>query len=208
MQNISNVILDLGGVLLNLDFGRTGKAFTDLGIKDFEAHYTMFKGSPLFDDLETGRISEAAFFDGFRKLTGAALTDAQITGAWNAMLLDFPKKRMAYLRQLRGKYRLFLLSNTNAIHYKAFQQIFRKDIGLGSFDDCFDKAYYSHLIGARKPEKEVFSRILDEQRLNPKKTLFIDDLAQNLEGAKAVGMQTLHLKHPETLESLGVSIGL
>lgn len=208
MQNISNVILDLGGVLLNLDFGRTTKAFTDLGINDFEAHYTMFKGSPIFDDLETGKISEAAFFDEFRKLTGVPLTDVQITGAWNAMLLDFPKKRMAFLRQLRGKYRIFLLSNTNAIHYKAFQEIFRREIGLGSLNDCFDKAYYSHLIGIRKPEKEAFSLILDEQRLNPKKTLFIDDLAQNLEGAKAVGMHTLHLRHPETLESLEESRGL
>jgi FMN phosphatase YigB (HAD superfamily) len=202
MQNVSAVILDLGGVLLNLDYNLTKKAFTDLGIQDFDAYYTHFKASPLFDDLETGRVSDAAFYDGLRNLSGLALTDAQIERAWNAMLLDFPVKRLAFLRALRGKYRLFLLSNTNAIHYRAFQEIFRKAAGQGSLDDCFDKAYYSHLMGARKPETEAFSRIVDEQGLNPRKTLFIDDLALNLEGAKAVGMQTLHLRYPETVESL------
>jgi HAD superfamily hydrolase (TIGR01509 family) len=204
MQNISTVILDLGGVLLNLDYGLTKKAFVDLGISDFDTYYTQFKGSSLFDDLETGRISNKAFFDGLRKLSGVSLTDDQITRAWNAMLLDFPPKRVAFLRQLRGKYRLFLLSNTNDIHYQAFQQSFRKATGLGSLDECFDKAYYSHLMGTRKPEAEAFNRILKEQGLNAGRTLFIDDTAINLEGAKVVGMQTLHLRHPETVESLGL----
>jgi FMN phosphatase YigB (HAD superfamily) len=200
MKNISALILDLGGVLLNLDYGRTKQAFRDLGIPDFDVHYTQFKGSALFDDLETGRVSNDAFYENFRKLSGLSLSDGQIRTAWNAMLLDFPATRAELLKTLRKKYRLFLLSNTNAIHYDAFQEIFRRDTGLDSLDACFEKAYYSHLIGERKPGPEPFRLILDEQGLEPGSTLFIDDTLVNLQGAQTVGMQTAHLQAPTTLE--------
>ena len=204
MQNFSAIIFDLGGVLLNLDYGRTRQVFMDLGVEDFDGHYTQFKGSPLFDDLETGKVSDLAFYEDFRRLSGTRLTDEQIRTAWNAMLLDFPPARVELLADLRKRYRIFLMSNTNAIHYEAFQEIFRKATGMKSLDDCFEKAYYSHLMGLRKPDKDPFARILEEQGLNPEETLFIDDLAINLEGARAVGIKTHHLKHPETVEALGL----
>jgi len=204
MQNVSTIILDLGGVLLNLDYSLTKKAFADLGVNDFDAYYTQFKASPLFDDLETGRVTNADFFDALRHRSGISLTDDQIAEAWNAMLLDFPTERLAFLEELRNRYKVFLLSNTNDIHHQAFQEIFRKATGGKPLDSFFEKAYYSHLIGARKPETEAFKIIIEEQHLDPERTLFIDDTALNLEGAKALGMQTIHLQTPATVEKLGL----
>jgi glucose-1-phosphatase len=204
MENISAVILDLGGVLLNINYGLTKKAFTDLGVQDFDVHYSQFKGSTLFDNLETGKVGETEFYETFRRLSGIPISDEQIRSAWNAMLLDFPQERIAFLKKLRNKYRLFLLSNTNAIHYAAFQETFRKEMQGTSLDQYFDKAYYSHLIGERKPGEEAFRVILEEQGLVPGNTLFVDDTAINLEGAKALGIQTIHLQPPTTIESLGL----
>lgn len=203
MSRPKNLILDLGGVLLNLDYKRTKQAFADLGVPDFDAHYTQFKGSPLFDDLETGKVSPAAFFEALRAHTALSLTDGQIAQAWNAMLLDFPKSRMALLKELKGRYRLFLLSNTNAIHHEAFQKTCKETTGE-NLDDFFEKAYYSHLMGARKPDAEPFRMILEEQGLKGEETLFVDDTLPNLAGAVKTGMQTIHLQPPMTLEGLGL----
>lgn len=204
MRQAKNLILDLGGVLLNLDYNRTKEAFAALGVPDFNAHYTQFKGSPLFDDLETGRVTDKAFYDALRKSSGLDLTAAQIRDAWNAMLLDFPETRIALLKTLKSRYRLFLLSNTNAIHYEAFQKTFWNATGMESLDGLFDKAYYSHLMGVRKPEPEPFRMILEEQGLKGEETLFVDDTLPNLAGAQTLGIQTVHLQPPMTLEGLGL----
>jgi glucose-1-phosphatase len=203
MNTVSAVILDLGGVILNLDYNRTKTAFANLGVRDFDAYYTQFKGSPLFDDLETGKVSRGAFFDALRERSGLALTDDRITAAWNAMLLDFPPERVEYLKVLRKRYRLFLLSNTNEIHHEAFQRIFRGSQG-STLDDLFDKAYYSHLIGARKPDAEAFRTILEEQGLKASETIFVDDTESNVGGAQELGIQTIHLQAPMRLEGLGL----
>jgi FMN phosphatase YigB (HAD superfamily) len=203
MNTVSAIILDLGGVILNLDYNRTKKAFATLGVPDFDAYYTQFKGSPLFDDLETGKVSRGAFFDALRERSGLALTDEQITGAWNAMLLDFPRQRVEYIKELRKRYRLFLLSNTNEIHHEAFQKTFWGSEG-STLDGLFDKAYYSHLIGTRKPDEEAFRTILEEQGLKAAETIFVDDTKSNFLGAQELGIQTIHLQAPMTLEGLGL----
>jgi putative hydrolase of the HAD superfamily len=204
MQKVSAVILDLGGVLLNIDYGRTRAAFAELGIPDFDSYYNQFKGSPLFEDLETGRVKRKAFFDTLREKSGLMLTDEQITEAWNAMLLDFPRERVEFLKDLRSRYKLFLLSNTNEIHYDSFHQHFREVSGLESMDDLFDKAYYSFQMGARKPDTDPFQMILDEQGLDAEQTLFVDDTESNLVGAKILGLQTIHLRPPLKVEELGL----
>ena len=204
MQNIKAVILDLGGVLLNIDYEKTRKAFAGLGIEDFNAHYNQFKGSTLFDDLETGKIKAEDFYQAFREQTGLKTEDDRIRKAWNAMLLDFPNTRVQFLKDLRKKYRLFLLSNTNAIHHDEFQRHFRETSGENAIDDLFDKAYYSHLIGSRKPETEPFEHILKDQNLKPGETLFVDDTQSNLKGAITLGIQTIHLQPPAKVEDLGL----
>lgn len=199
---IKNIIFDLGGVFLNIDFALTNKAFIDLGVLQFNEMFTQHFSNPLFELLETGKISEEEFYEAFRQESKMHLTNEQIKFAWNALLLDFPPERIDWLEKIGKKYRIFLFSNTNQIHYNQFIADFTKQYPGKIFDSFFQKAYYSQHLGLRKPYPESFQAIIDEQGLLPEETLFIDDTIKNVEAAKKLGLQTIHLKHPLTVVDL------
>jgi len=194
MQNIRNIIFDLGGVFIEIDYAKTQQAFTSLQVQNFHQFYTQSHASSLFEDLETGKIEAADFYNTFRHHTNTTLADEQIEESWNALLGSFYEDRLQWLEKIKDKYKIFLLSNTNAIHHKAFMRIYQQQTGRQNFDDYFIKAYYSHQIGLRKPYMEAYLYVLDEQGLKAEETLFIDDTLPNIEGAKKAGLQTIHLK--------------
>ncbi len=202
MKGIKHIIFDLGGVIINLDYQLTYKAFEALGVKEFTSLYNQFSLNSLFDDLETGKVAPEVFLDEMQQHTAPGTTHQQIMDAWNAMLLDFPLRRLQILQQLRQHYGLYLLSNTNEIHMQAFNKILEESRGIPSLAAFFDKAYYSHQIGLRKPFRESFQLVLDENGLDPAETLFIDDTLPNIEGAKVVGLQTIHLLPPKTMADI------
>ncbi|WP_341842219.1 HAD family phosphatase [Chitinophaga caseinilytica] len=199
MQGIRHIIFDLGGVILNIDISLTARAFESLGLDNFGKHYSQAHVSTLFNDLETGRVSEQEFVDKMKSVLPEGTTDQQVIDAWNALLLDYPVARLQLLQQLRNHYDLFLLSNTNAIHMKAFNKILERERGIPSLAAFFDKTYYSHLMGCRKPEPEAWQMVLDENGLKPEHTLFIDDTLPNVEAARALGIQSVHLQSPGTV---------
>lgn len=204
MQPIENVILDLGGVLLNLSFAKTEAAFKALGLENFNTHFSQFKANPLFEDLETGRVSPTEFLAHFRNETGIKATDEAIVDAWNAMLLDFPEERIDWLRGLPAKYNVFLYSNTNAIHHDSFQENFAGNFPGRSFDDHFKTAYYSHTLGKRKPYAESYLTLIADAGIDASRTIFIDDTFINIEGAQAAGLQAIHLEPGKTVLDLGI----
>ncbi|SHL89430.1 putative hydrolase of the HAD superfamily [Chitinophaga jiangningensis] len=199
MQGIKNIIFDLGGVILNIDYQKTNEAFVKLGAVNFHELYSQFKGSSLFNDLETGHVTNDEFLAAMHKQLPENVTDEQIIAAWNAMLLDFPLQRLQLLQQLRQQYNLYLLSNTNAIHLDHFNKILMDTRGIPSLAEFFDKAYYSHLMGYRKPGTEIYQVVLDENGLKAGETVFIDDTLPNIEAAKKVGIHTIHLVPPKTI---------
>jgi glucose-1-phosphatase len=199
---VKNIIFDLGGVLLNLDFEKTFRAFEDLGIPDFQQYFQQAYSNPLFAKLETGECTPEAFFDGFREATGITHPNEAITYAWNAMLLDFREPTMQYLHSLQKNYRLFLLSNTNAIHLEAFRAIFYRQFGHHGFDDYFEKAWYSHELGLRKPDAVCFEKVLGIHTLHPAETIFVDDTMPNIDAAKRLGIGTCLLKKDVRVEDV------
>lgn len=204
MLPIKNIIFDLGGIFLDIHYQLTKNAFINLGIKNFDELFTQHHANDLFEDLETGKISEASFYNLFRKEANINLSDEQIKTAWNALLGGFPIERLVWLQKIKEKYNIYLFSNTNQIHYNAFMKIYEQETGKNNFDKHFIKAYYSQNIGLRKPYPESFLHIINEQNLVPAETLFIDDTIKNIEGAKAVGLQTIHLIAPKTLLDLNL----
>jgi HAD superfamily hydrolase (TIGR01509 family) len=200
LQNIKHIIFDLGGVLLNLDYNATEKAFTELGITNFNELFSQLRQNSLFDDLETGKIQRSQFVSAIQNISNVALEEQQIINAWNAMLLDFPIQRLQLLQQLRLHYDLFLLSNTNEVHEEAFNEILMQAFGIPNIGTFFDKVYYSHRVGMRKPNKEIFQHILDENGLKPEETLFIDDSPQHIATAQSLGIQTIYLEKGMTIE--------
>ncbi|MEO5682548.1 MAG: HAD family phosphatase [Chitinophagaceae bacterium] len=201
MPSIKNIIFDLGGVIMNIDFKKTENAFADLGFTDFKQYMTQFHITPFFEDYETGKIDDAAFVKGIQQIAGRPITEQQIINSWNALLLDFPSARLALLEKLKMRYRIFLLSNTNSLHHDAFQQSLHAQTGK-TLEDIFEKTYYSHKVQLRKPHAAIYQLVLDQNKLNPAETLFIDDTASNFSGAEETGIQTLHLKPPMQITAL------
>ena len=199
MQGIKNIIFDLGGVLLNLDIPRTEQAFASMGAKDFRQYFGHGFAASFFADYEIGKISDRQFIDELKNLNGISSPDETIVDGWNAMLLDFPPERIALLKALRKRYRLFLFSNTNALHLAAFRQTYRDAFGESTLEDHFEKAYYSHLLGMRKPNKDSFTQILTENGLKGSETLFVDDAAINVEAAVEAGLQGFYLRPGMTI---------
>ncbi len=200
IQGIKHIIFDLGGVLLNIDYKRTEQAFIDLGFHNFPQLYSQLQQTSLFDDFETGKITSATFIQSIRAVAEKPLAEHDIINAWNAMLLDFPLRRLQLLQQLRLYYDLLLLSNTNEIHETAFNQILLSNHGMPNLGVFFDKVYLSHKIGMRKPGADVFKKILDDNGFNAAQTLFIDDSPQHIEGAKSAGIQTIFMDKGMTIE--------
>ena len=199
-MHIRNIIFDLGGVIINIDYNRTAEAFKNLGMKDFDAIYSKAKQAHLFDRLETGELAEEMFHEEMYNYLPQGIPADKITAAWNAMLLEFPASRMDFIYELKKHYRLFLLSNTNSIHLKEFLRMADVQLGSDRFENAFEKVYYSCSIGMRKPDTEIFEFVLKENGLTANETLFVDDSAQHIEGALKAGLHAELLLPGETIE--------
>ena len=189
---VKNIVLDLGGVLLNLDYDLMAKNLADLGILDV---FSKQKQTGFMDDWEEGKFDKNHFLSELKKLGNLTESNAEqkINDAWNSILLDFPKERLELLQTLQSKYRLFLYSNTNEIHIESFEsslQTVHQVDGLHSF---FEKVYYSNVLGIRKPKTEGFLQILNENNLLAEETIFIDDSPQHIVGAKNAGITSFYL---------------
>ena len=187
------ILLDLGGVLIDVDYRAAANAFAQLGFPDFGTLYSKAKQGHLFDGFETGAISPQEFRQRIRDILGAPLPDAQIDACWNAMLGSIPQERIELVNRLKERYKVLLLSNTNAIHVPAFEAIVARENGIADFKGLFDGAYYSCEISLRKPDAAAFHYVLDRERANPPRTLFIDDSIQHVEGARQAGLHAAHL---------------
>ena len=199
MKEIKNIIFDLGGVIINLDNKLTEKAFVDLGAKDFHQYFGHGFAASSFKEYEVGKISDEEFISELRKLGNLKVSDDVIVDAWNALLLDIPMERINLLKKLQQQYRLFLFSNTNALHMVTVNEIFEETAKGEKLDDFFEKAYYSNLMGMRKPTVESFQYIVNENNLNGHETLFVDDALVNVEGANAAGLKGYYLEPGKTI---------
>ena len=192
MEGIKNIIFDLGGVIMDIDVKQTLKAFSNLGIKDIEKIFGHGFAASFVSDHEAGKISDEEFLEEIKKLIAGEVRDEIVIDAWNALLLRFPPERIQLLKELKSRYRVFLYSNTNAIHYDKFSEMFRQEYGF-ELEDLFEKAYYSHSLGHRKPNPEGFDLIVKENNLDVKETLFVDDAFINVEGAIKTGLKGLYM---------------
>jgi glucose-1-phosphatase len=201
MATIKNIIFDYGNVIYNIDFSLAQQAWTALGIQNVESFFGHGQQNALFDAFDKGEITAAQFRDQIRLITGNdSLTDKQIDDAWNSMLLTVQPGTHDLLLQLKAKYRTFLLSNINAIHYDHIMGQLKREFDFEGNDHLFEKVYYSHFLGMRKPNSNIFEFVLQDSKLNPAETLFIDDSPQHLATASKLGIQTHLLKSPAMLK--------
>jgi putative hydrolase of the HAD superfamily len=185
-----NIIFDFGGVIINIDYKLLVGSFSRIGLPHFESYFSQANQRSLFDDYEKGRISSACFRAKLKEHCKEGTTDDQVDEAWNSMILDLPAKRLDLLLKIKTKYRTFLLSNTNEIHMNFIYAYLQRTYGILDLSGYFEKVYLSFEMGMRKPDAEIFEKLIRENFLDVKQTLFIDDSSQHLETAGRIGLQT------------------
>jgi len=199
---IKNIIFDLGGVIINLSVEKTHQAFAALSRLPVTEIKARVQQGEFFHDFERGLITDQEFRKYLRVSLSVNASDTQLDAAWNAMLLDIPIARIRLLEQLKNRYQLFLLSNTNNIHLQCFNRIVEKLTGKRSIDHYFHAAYYSHLVKMSKPDVAIYQHVLDQHDLLPHETMFLDDNKDNLAGANKAGIQTFHVEQPDHIFTL------
>ncbi len=189
----------MGAVLLNINMPNTAHAFAQLANRDISWIDEKISNSGLFLRYENGEWTDEQFRDSVRTALELPLEDDQIDLAWNALLLDFPPQRIELLRWLQPKYRTFMLSNTNPIHIRQVERILQRDTGYPTVYDFFEKVYLSYEMKKIKPSPEIYEQVLIENGLKAEETIFFDDNLYNIQAAKLLGIQTVHIQEPATI---------
>lgn len=192
---LKNLVFDFGNVLLTIDEQATYRAV--------DALLDPAKCGDLFTQVlhpfEKGLISEEAFFHRLQRRSKQILQFELYYKAWNAMFGEMPERRLKMLSELKSKYRLFLLSNTNITHIRFVHRLLEKQNGITDFEKrYFDKAYYSHEIRIRKPEAEIYQFVINDSACLASETLFIDDRLENVVAAQQQGWKAQ--QHDPSLE--------
>lgn len=182
------VLFDLGGVLIDIDYHATERAFEELGVSDFKERYTQLAQNELFDRFECGEISPQHFVNLVLPFTQSGTSPNQVVAAWNAMLGSFPLEKIRLLERLSTTTPLFMLSNTNELHWIEVKRAWQK-VTTQPMQHFFSAIYLSHEIGKRKPHPETFEWVCQQMGFEPADVLFIDDSPQHIEGATQAGLQ-------------------
>lgn len=196
---IENIIFDFGGVIYDIDHKKTKKAFSNLGIKNFEELYGHTIQTRLFEDFEIGKISPKIFRDTIRKYLPKNTSDQEIDAAWNALLIGFKPERLDLLEKIGRQYRIFLLSNTNQIHYQYYMGELKTLDYHKKFTAFFEKLYFSHQIGMRKPDAEIFDYVIQDSQIKAEETIFIDDYDLNISAANRARLNSILLESKQEI---------
>lgn len=202
MKKFDALIFDIGNVIIDIDFLIPMQEFGKLARVDFNEILQYNHRHHLFELFETGKLSEKEFHLKLRELLRPDVTDAEILAAWNSILVHYPTEKVQMLKQLKKTNRVLALSNINETHVTEMDRVTRERLGANNFSDFFHKAYYSHEVGLRKPDPAIYELVLKQENLNAANTFFVDDLPENIEAAKAIGLQAYHLKNPSQLQEL------
>jgi glucose-1-phosphatase len=184
---IKNIIFDFGDIFINLDKEATYREMAKLGVSKITP-----KMIQVYQEYEKGLMETSDFINYFS--SSFPILNNDLIFAWNAILLDFPENRLRFLQEIAHseKYRLFLLSNTNDLHIASV----KNSVGIPfftEFKNCFEQFYLSHEINLRKPDKEIYDFVLNLNQLIPEETLFVDDLKENTDAARSLGIHVWNL---------------
>lgn len=196
-SSVENIIFDLGGVLYGVDYTAVEQALSAL------QEHTAGAAVPVYSRLmqpdcvtlyETGQISGAEFREAMRREFAIRADDDTLDAAWCAILTGAYEGRVDMLRRLRSRYRIVLLSNTNDIHLRSIRN------ECPELLDTFERCFYSHEMKLRKPQTDIFGQVLDTMGFRPEATLFLDDSPQHLRAAESLGIHTVWIQQPESVE--------
>ena len=190
-KNIKNIVFDLGGVLVDLDFKSAINGLQQAGFSNVKEQLQAFDREGIFQKFELGEMTAEEFRSAIRENSTVTLTDEEVDALWNLMLLEIPREKLELILDLRGKYMVYLLSNTNSIHW---DYVCKNAFNYRGFrvSDYFEKTFLSFEMHLAKPDKAIFEKMLEDANLLAEETLFIDDSEANCKAAAEVGIHTHH----------------
>ncbi|AGA78882.1 HAD family hydrolase [Echinicola vietnamensis] len=198
-KNIDFFVFDLVGVIIDLDIPFTVNQLGKLLESNGNHQSIDFMAHPVHHAFEKGEISDVVFRNEIRKTFNQQWSDQEIDQIWNGMLKNIPLQKIKLLKDLRKTHPVYMLSNTNSIHFKRVEEILLADTGETSFSGLFDHLFLSHEMGCRKPDTVIYEKVLEKIGMPAEKGVFFDDTAPNLIGAEKVGLRTVHINHPNAL---------
>lgn len=185
-NKIKNIVFDFGGVIIDIDPPQCVEAFHQLGFGKAEELIGKYRQGGVFLELEQGNVSSEVFCQTIRHETSQPVTDEQILRAWNSILLGIDPKKLRKLEELHTHYKLYLLSNTNILHWRATASMW----GGKKPRDYFDDLFLSFEMHLSKPDKEIFRSVVNRAGILPHETLLVDDSETNCAVARSLGWQT------------------
>ncbi len=201
---LKNLIFDLGDVIIPIDLSAPVRNFAMLANLPEDEVRAIWKQHDLFNHYETGLIDDDAFRGHIRQLlknnagTSDRWADEVIDTAWNTVLLDLPMERIERIKELKGRYRLFLLSNTSPIHIRRVDQVLT-GMNQPTLENLFERVFYSYEARLMKPSPEIYQYVLTEAGLKAEETAFFDDNLANIRAASELGIQGVHVQPPKTI---------
>lgn len=192
MSEIKNIIFDLGGVLLNINPLLSLVELEKISGLNQEELKLRFANERIFEKFDTGSLDPAQFRSELCRIMNRKVSDSEIDRVWNKLLLDFPMHRVELLQHLRKSYRVFLLSNTNIIHFWHYSSEFFTNYGI-QMKDLFDQLFLSYEIGIHKPDAGIYTYVLQSANIDPAESVFIDDTLPNIEAANRLGIKGIHI---------------
>ncbi len=197
MPPIKNLLIDLGGVLYEIDIDKTIKAYQARAKHPDEAlSFSKNTQGEWFSRLDRGEITIEAFADGLIQDFALTAEREEVISIWNELLMGLMPGRTEQIAQMAKHYNLALLSNTSRAHYNHYK------------DECapmfahFDHLFFSFDMGLRKPDPKIYQQALETMGWQAAETLFLDDSRTNIEAAHALGIQTAWIEEPETFDQL------
>lgn len=188
---IKNIIFDFGGVLLPINEERTSKSFKRLG-----ARKELALQHQIFHRYEKGEVSTKEFLKEIQAFFFRKIILNDLATAWNDLLTPLPEESVKLLKGLTKNYRLFLLSNTNELHIRSIKETAGPFL-YHQFIRQFEKVYYSYEMGMRKPDADIYQKVLKENKLLPEETLYVEDGQKHIETAENLGIHTWHFNPEE-----------
>lgn len=193
LQGIKNIVFDFGCVIVDLDRRKCIDALNRIGAQRISSYVDECRQTDMFLDLELGRIDVAEFCrEVRRRAPECKAADSEIAEAWGELLTGIPLKRLQEIERLHASYNIYLLSNSNPVHWEKSAERFFPPSGHQP-EYYFDKMFISYKMGMIKPDRRIFERLLHDTGVVPEETLFIDDSVANCQAAEEFGIRTLHV---------------
>lgn len=198
---IKDIVFDFGGVLTTIDTDEALRRFKEIGVEEPEKFINSYCQNGPFYALENGDITAEEFCRELENICNRTVSHEEAKHAWCGFIVDVHEDYLDYLQQLRPRYRLSVLSNTNPFIQGWARSTEFTSCGK-SLDDFFDMLFLSYRMGASKPGEEIYRKMLLEGNMKPEETLFIDDSTKNLESARKLGINTLKVENGEDWRNL------